>query len=69
VTQKRVGQALARRRHALIALHDAGLVNDPNLTLPHMKIDGTIDHGWLLLFEGSVSAEHIPRFVERKLPR
>src|SRR5262249_49839144 len=49
-------QSLARRGHALIAQHGARLVDDPDLAVPHVQIDGTIDHGWLLLFECPVSA-------------
>jgi len=38
------------------------------LAKPHVQIDGTIDHGWLLLLSAVFAHGDTP-FVERKLPR
>src|SRR5687767_15333923 len=54
--RKRRPQPFPRRRHALIADHGARRIDDPNLAIPHVQIDGTIDHGWLLLLECPVSS-------------
>ena len=55
-TVERVNEPLTRRQDSLIAQDHAGVVDDPNLAVPQMKIDGTIHHGWLLLCECPVSA-------------
>jgi hypothetical protein len=66
---ERPHQPLARRHHALIAQDRALRVDDPNQAMPHVQIDGTIDHGWLLLVLSALFLQGDTPFVERKLPR
>ena len=68
-----IGKDLRQAARALVTTADrAGtapvLVDDPNLAIPHVEIDGTIDHGWLLLMS-AVFAHGVTPSVERKLPR
>jgi hypothetical protein len=62
-------EPLPRRRDALVTHHGAVRVDDPNLTVSHVEIDGTIDHGWLLLLSALFPQGVNSTSVERKLPR
>src|SRR5262245_12253087 len=66
---KRGDEWLRARPHAPVPPHLPRLVDHPNPAVPQMPIDGTIDHGWLLLVKGSAHTERDHLFVERKLPR
>src|SRR5436190_14935639 len=56
VAAERLDQPRRGGRHALLSEDRAVGVDNANLAIPHVQIDGTIDHGWLLLLECPVSA-------------